>query len=112
MIKRQQTVETSAFSSNFISLKHYIQDVEQLRLKLQMFEIPISEEQSATVIICGNESVVKNTSNIKSSLNRKHSAIAYHFSRWNMADGVCTIACIPTGEIIADAMTKILAKEV
>ena len=55
---------------------------------------------------------MKNASNVGSSLNKNHSAIAYHFSRWNVVDGVCTIALIPTGENIADAMTKRLAKEV
>ena len=41
----------------------------------------ISEDQPATVILCDNESVVKNTSNVESSLNKKYSAIAYNFSR-------------------------------
>ena len=77
-----------------------------------MFGIPISEDQPATVILCDNESVVKNTSNVESSLNKNQSDIAYHFSRWNVAAGVCTIAWMPTGENIADAMTKILSKAV
>ena len=56
--------------------------------------------------------VVKNTSNVESSLNKKQSAIAYHFSRWNVESVVYTIAWIPTRENIADAMTKRLAKAV
>ena len=74
--------------------------------------MPVSEDQPDTVILCDNESVVKNTSNVESSFNKKHSAIAYHFSRWNVAAGVCTIAWIPTGGGIVDAMTKRLAKAV
>ena len=93
-------------------MEQCIEDVEHLRFKLRMFGIPISEEQPATVILCENESVLKNTSNFESSLNKKHSAIVYHFSRWNVAAGVCTNAWIPTGENIADAMTKRLAKAV
>ena len=77
-----------------------------------MFGIPISEDQPATVILCDNESVVKNTSNVESSLNKKHSAIAYHFSRWNVAAGVCNIEWITTGENIADATTKRMYKSV
>ena len=34
MSKRQQTVETSAFSSDFVALKQCIEDVVHLRLKL------------------------------------------------------------------------------
>ena len=77
-----------------------------------MFGIPISEDQPATVILCENESLVNNTSYVKISLNKKHSAIAYHFSRWNVAAGYCNIAWIPTGGNIAKAMTKRLAKVV
>ena len=34
MSKSQQTVETSAFLSEFIALKHYIEDVKHLRFNL------------------------------------------------------------------------------
>jgi hypothetical protein len=107
--RRQQTVETSAFSSEFIALKHCIEDVEHLRFKLRMFGIPIVNNGEATKILCDNNSVVTNTSNVESSLNKKHSSIAYHFSRWNVAAGVCQIGWIPTGENLADAMTKRLS---
>ena len=99
--KRQQTVETSAFSSEFIALKHCIEDVEYLRFKLRMFGIPLD---GATMILCDNEAVVKNTSKVESTLNKKHSALAYHFARWNVAAKVCSIAWISTTENIADAM--------
>ena len=106
--KRQQTVETSAFSSEFIALKQCIEDIEHLRFKLRMFGIPIYNDEP-TYILCDNNSVVTNTSNVESSLNKKHSSIAYHFSRWNVAAGVCKVAWVPTGENIADAMTKRLS---
>ena len=77
-----------------------------------MFVIPISEDQPTTIILCYNESVMKNISNVKSSLDKKHSAIAYHFSRWNVAAGVCTIVRIPTGKNIANAMTNRMTKVV
>ena len=106
--RRQQTVETSAFSSEFIALKQCIEDIEHLRFKLRMFGIPIYKDKDgdATSILCDNEGVVTNTSNVESSLNKKHSSIAYHFSRWNVAAGVCKIAWVSTNENLADAMTK------
>ena len=109
--RRQQTVETSAFSSEFIALKQCIEDVEHLRFKLRIFGIPIHDDGKPTHILCDNNSVVTNTSNVESSLNKKHASIAYHFSRWNVAAGVCQIAWVPTGENIADAMTKRLSKD-
>ena len=107
--RRQQTVETSAFSSEFIALNQCIEDVEHLRFKLRIFGVPIYDNGEPTHILCDNNSVVTNTSNVESSLNKKHSSIAYHFSRWNVAAGVCKIAWVPTGENIADAMTKRLS---
>ena len=76
-----------------------------------MFGIPLFHdgESDATLILCDNNSVVINTSDVDSSLNKKHSSIAYHFARWNVAAGVCKIAWIKTGENIADAMTKRLS---
>ena len=110
--KRQQTVETSAFSSEFIAMKHCLEDIEHLRFKLRMFGIPISKEHPETCILCDNESLVKNSSNVESTLNKKHSSIAYHFARWNVAARVCKIAWVATGENIADAFTKRLSEAV
>ena len=62
--RRQQTVETSAFSSEFIALKRCIEDVEHLRFKLRMFGIPIHDDNEPTHILCDNNSVVTNTSNL------------------------------------------------
>ena len=109
--RRQQTVETSAFSSEFIALKQCIEDIEHLRFKLRMFGIPLyqDEDGDATCILCDNEGVVNNTSKVHSSLNKKHSSIAYHFARWNVAAGVCKIAWVPTTDNLADAMTKRLS---
>ena len=76
-----------------------------------MFGIPLFHdgESDATLILCDNNSVVVNTSDVDLSLNKKHSSIAYHFARWNVAAGVCKVAWVKTGENIADAMTKRLS---
>lgn len=108
--KRQNTVETSAFSSEFIAMKQCIEEIEHLRFKLRMFGIPICNERTATHVLCDNESLVKNASNVESTLNKKHSEIAYHFTRWNVAAGVVSIAWIATGENLADAFTKRLGE--
>ena len=57
MSKRQQIVETSALSSEFIALKKFIEDIEHLILKIRMFGIPLSEDQPPTIILCDNETV-------------------------------------------------------
>ena len=113
--KRQQTVETSAFSSEFIAMKQCIEDIEHLRFKLRMFGIPLDYGEGRgdepTYVFCDNQSLVTNASNVESSLNKKHSAVAYHFTRWNVAANVITIAWIPTGHNLADAFTKRLTED-
>ena len=59
-------------------------------------------------MFCDNEGLVKNATLVESSLNKKHSAIAYHFVRWNVAAGAISISWINTHANIADAFTKVL----
>ena len=101
--KRQNTVESSTFSSEFIALKICVEHIIALRYKLRMFGVPIDESAK---VLCDNESVVRNSSRLESSLNKKHCALAYHSVRWAVAAGVISIGWIPTDLNIADAMTK------
>ena len=103
--KRQQTVETSTFSAEFIALKVCLEAIEHLRFKLRWFGIPIPNNEP-TYVFCDNESVVKNTTRIESTLNKKHSAIAYHHCRWSVAAGIISVTHIRTHENIADCFTK------
>ena len=103
--KRQQTVETSTFSSEFIALKVCLEAIEHLQFKLRCFGIPMPKGDP-TYVFCDNESVVKNTTHVESTLNKKHSSIAYHHCRWSVAAGIITTAHIRSQENIADCFTK------
>ena len=104
--KRQNTVESSTFSSEFIALKVCMESIQALRFKLRMFGVPIDE---STRVFCDNESVVNNTSKIESTLNKKHNSISYHYVRWCVAAGIASIGWIASGENLSDAMTKRLS---
>ena len=58
-----------------------------------MFGIPILEN-GATIIFYDNGSVVKNPSNIELVLNKKYSAVSYHYMRWAMAAEIVTVAWV------------------
>ena len=109
--KRQQTVEASTFSSEYIALKTCIEAIQALRFKLRMFGVPMDAD-SSTNILCDNQSVVNNSTNIESMLNKKHNSIAFHYTRWNVAAGVVSIAWIDGKENLADPLTKRLSKTV
>eukprot|EP00978_Attheya_sp_CCMP212_P037513 scaffold177612_cov55-Attheya_sp.AAC.1 len=109
MLKRQQTVEASTFSSEFIAMKACIEAIEALRFKLRMFGVPLPRGEP-THVFCDNESVVRNSTSIESTLNKKHSSIAYHYTRWNSAASVESVAWINTQDNLADALTKCLSE--
>ena len=109
--KRQNTVESSAFSSEFIAMKTCVETIQGLRYKLRMFGIPILETKNGSPahIFCDNDSVVNNCSKVESVLNKKHSSIAYHATRWAVAARIVTVGWIATAYNLADAFTKRLS---
>ena len=101
-------METSAFSSEFTAMKHCVEDIECSRFKLRMFGVPFDQHKPKTQILCDNQAVAENSSNVESELNEKHSCVACHFTRWNVAAKVCSAGWIKTHLNIADAMPKLL----
>ena len=72
-------------------------------MKLRMFGVPIDEP---TKILCDNKACVDSSSKVESTLNKKHSSLAYHATRWAVAAGSVKIGKIDTKENISDALTK------
>ena len=89
-------------------MKTCIEACQHLRFKLRMFGVPMDEDD-ATHIFCDNGSVVNNSTKLESVLNKKHNSIAYHYTRWNVAAGVVSVAWIDGKENLADPFTKRLA---
>ena len=101
--KRQNTVESSNFSSELIAMKTFMESIVALRYKLRMFGVEIDGPAD---VLCDNQSVVLNYSHIDSALNKKHNALTYHAIRWSVAAGILRVGKIDTKDNIADAFTK------
>jgi hypothetical protein len=104
--KRQNTVETSTFGSEFIAMKTAVEQLEALRYKLRMMGVPLDGPAN---IYCDNESVFKNATIPESVLQKKHNSIAYHRTREAQASRAVRIAWIPGSDNWADVLTKSLA---
>mmetsp|Transcript_10776 Transcript_10776/g.15574 ORF Transcript_10776/g.15574 Transcript_10776/m.15574 type:complete len:227 (+) Transcript_10776:552-1232(+) len=104
--KRQNTVETSTFGSEFVAARIAVELIESLRYKLRMFGVPID---GPTNVYCDNDSVVNNSTKPESTLKKKHNAIANHRFREAVAAGTIRIAWEPTDTNIAYMLTKCLA---
>jgi hypothetical protein len=104
--KRQNTVETSSFGSEFIAARIAVELIEALRYKLRMFGIPIDGPAN---LYCDNGGVVANSTKPESTLKKKHNAIAYHRVREAAAAGTIRIAKEDGKTNLADMLTKPLA---
>lgn len=106
--KRQNTVESSTFGSEFIALKICTELIEGLIYKLRMFGIPIN---GPARVFCDNEAVVKSSSLAESTLKKKHCSIAFHRVRESVAAGKLLIYYEKSSSNLADLFTKSLSAE-
>ena len=103
--KRQNTVESSTFGSEYIAARIAIEKIKALRYKLRMMGVPI---QGPTNLFVDNESVVKASMNPESTLSKKHVSIAYHLTRESFAAGIVNLYFINSKDNLADLLTKVL----
>ena len=103
--KRQNTVETSTFGSEYIALRTGTEMIIALRYKLRMTGVPLD---GPTNVFCDNESVVKSSVNPETTLKKKHVSIAFHKCRDSFAAGVINVFFQRSSENLADLFTKVL----
>ena len=102
--KRQNTVETSTFGSEFVAIRIAVELVESLQYKLRMFGVPI---EGPTNVFCDNEAVTNNAIfPAESTLKKKHDAIAYHRTREAVAAGTIRVTKEDGKTNLADVLTK------
>jgi len=105
MSKKQTSVESSTFGSEFIAMKQCCEYVRGLRYKLRMMGIPC---EGPAYIYGDNQSVLANTTIPDSTLKKKSQSIAYHFVREGAARDEWRTSYINTHENESDLLTKVL----
>lgn len=101
--KRQNTVESSSFGSEFVALRIATEMIEALRYKICMFGVPINGPSD---VFCDNKSVVTNSSIPSSVLNKKHNSICYLRVCEAQAAGTIRVGWIEGEYNKADLATK------
>jgi hypothetical protein len=105
MSKKQASVESSSFGSEFCAMKNCCEYLRGLRYKLRMLGIPCD----GPVYIQGdNQSVLYNTTIPDSTLKKKSQSIAYHYVREGSARDEWRTSYISTHDNEADLLTKTL----
>jgi len=106
--KRQATVESSTFGSEFVAMRTAVEQIQALRLKLRWMGIPLDGPAN---IFCDNLSVVRSSTQPECTLSKKHNGIAYHKTREAVAGGWIRIVHEPTASNLADLLTKPLSAQ-
>ena len=101
--KKQNSVETSSFGSEFMAMKHCLEYLRGLQYKLRMMGIPCVGN---AYVYGDNQSVLYNGSLPESTLKKKSNSIAYHFVREGCARDEWRLAYISTHDNVADLLTK------
>ena len=105
--KRQNTVESSTFGSEFIAMKTAVELLQALRYKLRWFGVPIDGPVN---VFGDNESVINSAQKPEVTLSKKHNGIAYHKVREAVAAGTIRVAYVNTTLNLADFLTKPLPR--
>jgi len=106
--KRQTSIETSSFGSEFVAMKQCCEYIRGLRFKLRAMGIPCEDP---TFLFGDNQSVLWNTTIPDSTLKKKSNSIAYHFVREGCARDEWQTTYVNTHENPADLLTKPLSGE-
>jgi hypothetical protein len=101
--KKQGSIETSSFGSEFMAMKTAIELVEGLCYKLWMMDCPLD---GATCVLADNMAVVHNCIKPKSVLKKKSCSVAFHFCRERIAANVVVVVWTKTEDNLADMFTK------
>ena len=101
--KKQTSVESSSFGSEFCAMKLCCEYLRGLRYKLRMMGIDVL---GPSLIFGDNQSVLNNSSIPESQLKKKSQSIAYHFIREGVARDEWRVAYINTHDNVADLLTK------
>jgi len=100
---RQTSVQVSTFGSEFTALRKAVEVAITIRYHLRSMGVNI---EKPTTIHVDNKSVVINSANPASSLNKKALALSYHFVRQYQAGSVISVQHIRSEDNYADCMTK------
>ena len=101
--KRQNTIESSTYSSELVALRIAVDKALAMRAQLRALGMGVTKP---AVIFCDSQSVCWSTQLPSSTLKKKHQLVAFHRTREAVALGIVKVAHICTDNNLADINTK------
>ena len=101
--KKQSTVETATYSSEFVAARIAIERLMDLRLTLRYLGVPIRERD---FMFGDNKSVVDSSNIPHGKLSKRHNALSYHRVREAIAFKIVALTFIPSTINPDDILSK------
>jgi len=106
--KKQEIVAQSTAEAEYVALFYATQDVVWIRNLLKELR---EKDQRATTIFEDNQASIKISENPVHHPRTKHISTKYHFTREMIKNGQVQLQFCPTEMMIADVLTKPLARD-
>ncbi len=101
--KRQSTVETATYGSEFVAARTCVEQIIDLRNTLRYLGVPI---RGRSWMFGDNESVVNSAAQPHAKLHKRHTALLFHRLRETIAAGILWFVHIPGDSNPADILSK------
>ena len=102
--KKQSTVETATYGSEFVASRTCVDQIFALRNTLRYLGVPIRD---VSYMFGDNQSVVNSSMELHAKLHKRHTMLAFHRVRHAIASGVIRYHHIPGESNPADMMSKL-----
>jgi hypothetical protein len=101
--KKQATVETATYGSEFVAARTCVEQIIDLRNTLCYLGVPI---EGCSYLFGDNESVVNSSSIPHAKLHKRHTALSFHRVREAIAAKYVSFNFLPGAENPADILSK------
>ena len=101
--KKQSTVETATYGSEFVTARTATEQIMDLRLTLQYLGVPVRE---VSYLFGDNKAVVDSSTIPHSKIHKRHMALSFHRVREAMASGMLYFGFIDGLINPADILSK------
>ncbi|CAJ1967258.1 unnamed protein product [Cylindrotheca closterium] len=101
--KKQATVETATYGSEFVAARTCVEQIMDLRFTLRYLGVPI---QGRSYMFGDNESVVNSSSRPDAKLHKRHVVLSFHCVREAVASNMLSFLHINGVKNPADILSK------
>ena len=101
--KKQGTVETATYGSEFNAARACVEQIMDIRMTLRYLGVPIRDR---SYVFGDNESMINSATQIHSKLHKRHTMLSYHRVREAVAAGIVHITHVPGSANPADILSK------